>query len=776
MNKLLHLTTSIATLCSAEQALAQATTRASSAAIPPAASQVATPADTTTPAPSSSVGDIVVTAQRREQSLQRVPIAVSAFNAQSLQQKQIRDTADLIRFIPNLVGNNNVGLGSSNTYYIRGVGNTESISTQDVPVGTYVDDIFIARQNANNFGLFDVERIEVLRGPQGTLFGRNTTGGAINVILRKPSNHVTGYAEGALGNFARREVRGSVDVPVSPKILTKFSGFYRKDHGYVRQLSTGERLNKLDSLGLRGAVRLLPTDYLTIDLSGDYVNETNSNLNNFVRDGYRVTTLGIIQGTLSPFFTGKKRYNEPGNKTKSWSATSNIKLDVGSVTLTSITGYRHLIQRYFIDSTLAAPNPVPYGVSPILDYGIHKQFSQEFKANGNAFANRLTYVAGLYYLKEDNDTDLGTGVGTATSFRVSGDRTLRNSLKTYAAYAQGDYKLSDALTATFGIRWTHEAKKLDVFRNPGGLGPDLSTAGIIAAGIPVNLSKSFVTPRVAFAYQINPDFMVYASATRGEKSGGWNGRALANNLFLNFAPEKVWSEEVGLRSQLFDRKLRFNLTGFNAYTKDVQISAAYFINGARIFTTTNPADLRNYGLEAELEASPIRGLNVGVGLGLQHARYANVSDAVQNQIDLCRAGLASASSAAISANCNRGFVDFKGRVARPVRTPALTLTSSASYRIDMGRLAVTPAVNVSHNSPYAIGNAGSPDSTDGSYTRAHTLVDASLNFEPIDMTGLTLSVECKNCFNKAYSVSFLTPTAIYINPPRTYSVRAAYRF
>ncbi len=111
-----------------------------------------------------AVGDIIVTAQRREQSLQRVPLAVTAFGSADLAKKQIRDTADLIRFIPNLVGNNNVGLGSSNTYYIRGIGNTESIATQDVPVGTYVDDVFIARQNANNFGLFDVERIEVLRG------------------------------------------------------------------------------------------------------------------------------------------------------------------------------------------------------------------------------------------------------------------------------------------------------------------------------------------------------------------------------------------------------------------------------------------------------------------------------------------------------------------------------------------------------------------------------------------------------------------------------------
>ena len=726
----------------------------------------------------AAVGDIIVTAQRREQSLQRVPLAVTAFGSTDLAQKQIRDTADLIRFIPNLVGNNNVGLGSSNTYYIRGIGNTESIATQDVPVGTYVDDVFIARQNANNFGLFDVERIEVLRGPQGTLFGRNTTGGAINVILRKPSDHVTGYVEGAYGRFERREARGSIDLPISAQVLTKLSAFYRADNGYVRQLSTGNRLNKLDSVGVRGAIRLLPSDTVTADLSGDYIDETNSNLNNLVAaDGHsRVSTLGIIQGALTPFFVGQKRLNAPGNKTKSWSATANIKLDLGGTTINSITGYRHLVQTYFIDSTLAPPNPVPYGVSPILDYGVHRQFSQEFKASGTEFDGRLDYVAGLFYLHEDNNTDLGTGAGTATTFRLTGDRTVTNTLATYAGYAQVDYKLAETLTATVGLRYTHETKHLSVATNPGAAGPLFSTALIEAAGIPTTLNRNFLTPRFALSYQANPDLMFYASATRGAKSGGWNGRALANNLFLSFRPELVWSEEGGMRAQLFDRKLRLNVTGFYVYDKDVQISAAFFNNGARIFTTTNPADLRNYGLEAELNAEPVHNLSIGIGLGLQHARYTNVSSEVQLQITQCQAALAANNTVAITANCNRGFVDFKGRIARPVRTPGLTLTTSVSYRADLGAFAVTPAINVSHNSSYAIGNAGSPESTDGSYTPEQTFVDASLAIQSMALDGLTLSVDCKNCFDKAYHVSFLSPTAIYINPPRTWSIRASYKF
>ena len=149
--------------------------------------------------------EITVTAQRRAENVQDVPIAISAFSANELEKRNVATPLDIIQYVPNLNGNNNTGLGSANVYFLRGLGNTESIATFDPPVGTYVDDIYIARQNSNNFGLFDVERIEVLRGPQGTLFGRNTTGGAINLLLRKPGDTMRGFAEVGLRLLRRGE-------------------------------------------------------------------------------------------------------------------------------------------------------------------------------------------------------------------------------------------------------------------------------------------------------------------------------------------------------------------------------------------------------------------------------------------------------------------------------------------------------------------------------------------------------------------------------------------
>ena len=747
------------------------------------ASNVWAQEEPTTPSPSAgtepvSLSEIVVTAQRREQRLQDVPIAITALGSVDVERKQIHNTIDLITQVPNLIGNSNVGLGSSNTYYIRGVGNTESIATQDVPVGTYVDDVYISRQNANNIGLFDVERIEVLRGPQGTLFGRNTTGGAINIVMKKPSDILQGYVEGGSGSYDAKDFRASVDIPVAEKVLTKFSGFRHEDDGYARQVSTGDMLNGQDTWGARAAVRLLPTDDLAVDLTADLVDDTDANPLNRVdpATGDRIVTTGITTGSLAQYFTGAKRFNDPGNEARTWSSSANVQWTLNALTLNSISGYRDTHQLYYIDSVSGAPNPIPTGASPILNDSTHAQWSQEFKATGKAFDTALNYVFGLYYLHERNTTNLGTGAGTAAGFTVTGDRTIANTLSTYAAYAQADYKFADRYTATLGLRYTEEKKNLDVYKNADALGPAFSSAAIAAAGIPLDLDTSFLTPRVALAYELSPDIMFYASATRGAKSGGWNGRALANNLFLAFKPEKVWSEEIGMRAELFDRTLRLNVTGFYAYTNDVQISAAYTNNNVRIFTTTNPADLRNYGGEFEATWTPTRKLTLEAMLGLQHARYTGISADVASQQAQCQAALAANSTAGITANCNRGFVDFAGRIATPVRAPDFSVVTSATYVIDTPILSIRPNIDLTYNDGYAIGNAGNPDSTDGAWTNSQVLWNASLGIEPTAVRGLSFFVGCKNCADRTYNVSFLSATSIYLNPPRTWNAHVRYQF
>lgn len=743
----------------------------------------AVPATAQVDLPSSGVLEtVVVTAQRRSEDLQRVPVAVSAFSDKDLAARQITETVDVARMVPNMVGHHNVGVGSANTYYLRGLGSTESIPTFDPPVGTYVDDVYIARQNMNNFSFFDVDHIEVMRGPQGTLFGRNTTGGAINVILKKPSDTMNGYVEGQYGRFNKVGGRASIDIPVSDEVLTKFSGFGYRDDGYATQLATGNKFNFDNNYGFRGAVRYLPTEKITWDLEADYIFENNTNQLNVVdpATGKRVSNSGLIKGALLPYLTGDKGGFDPLQaKSTGWAGTSNLAYDAGWATINFITGLRKVKQNYLTDSySETSTGGFPTGAQPAPTDSQFRQFSQEIKLTGSALDDRLTYVAGFYYFYENAAVDLGSPRTSGTgAVSVLADRTVSVMTNAPAAYAQADYKLTDDLTVTAGVRFTDETKEFKLDRNPGALGADISTAGIEAAGIPTTLRTDLFTPRFALEYQITPDVMVYASATKGFKSGGWAGRATSNASAVSFKPEKIWSEEIGLRSNLFDDTLRLNATGYYGLTDDVQISSSVYINGTGVFTTTNPADMEDYGLELEAEWLPIEHLTINSSLGLQHAAFINVTDTVKAQMAACQVSPGTANT-----NCNKGFVDVYGNIATPARAPKYTWTMFASYEWDTGLVTITPTAGFTMQSEMSISTAGSKASASypnpavsGEWISKQTRINASVMFQVDDHKEWSLTLECRNCANKTFPVSFLAPT-VFIDAPGTWDIRISHVF
>jgi len=725
--------------------------------------------------------EITVTAQRREEKIQTVPLAITAFSAASLEARQVHETLDLVHYVPNMVGHNNTGLGTANTYYIRGLGNTESIGTFDPPVGTYVDDVYIARQNLNNFGLFDVDRIEVLRGPQGTLFGRNTTGGAIDIILKKPADHYTGYVEVEGGQYGEFGGRGSVDVPINEKILTKVSVFGRRDDGYATQVSTGKSINFDDTYGVRAAVRFLPTDDITWDLSFDTIEESYANqLNVLDANGNRVTHSGLLQGALARYYTGNKARIEPfTNDVNSTAGTSILQWDLDWVTLTSITGYRRTSQIFLTDSFGELPTAVaPTGGSPNATYGQYEQYSEEIKATGKLFDDTLNYVAGFYFMRENILTDLSTGSSLATGgFAVIADRTVHNSTDAKAVYAQFDYKVTDQIVFTAGGRYSDEMKRLSADRNKGALGANISTAGIAAAGIPLELHTPIFTPHFGLEYHYDPDIMFFATVTRGFKSGGWNARATSNAAFTTFKPEKIWSEEVGVRSDFFDKTLRVNVTAFYSYDEQIQIPAGVFINGAPVYTTTNPADLEVYGGEFEVTWIPIPNLTISNSLGVSSARYQNPSLTVQAQQAACRA-----SPGVANKNCNAGFVDINGDIATPVRIPPVTWNMLVSYDWDTGPVIITPTADISLEAAYSIGTSGSEASSlsslptvRGNWVSTQWLVNFGVTVRPTAYDNLSLTAECRNCFSKDWPVSFLPPFQ-FLDKPGSWDVKARYAF
>lgn len=762
--------------------------------------------------------EIMVTAQRRSESVQDIPLAVSAFGTQDLEVRNIDNAIDLVDYIPNLFGGNNTGLGSANAYYLRGLGNTESIATFDPPVGTYIDDIYISRQNANNFSFFDLDRIEVLRGPQGTLFGRNTTGGAINVLLKEPGDEIGGYAEASYGRFDRVTVRGSIDTPISDTLSAKFSGYYIDDAGYAYNFALDERVNDETSFGVRTALKWTPNENIKWNVSATYVDSDVANLANTPIDGNNVEASSVNVSTLARFaasgattdlnrIVGVFTSNEGsvgnsledllagqggGNQVKSLLLSSRLEIDFDEVNVEFITGWLDLQQDFvlnFFDGFLTGtPGPGPSTFS-IANDGRHKQFSQEVKVTGELFDGMASYVGGIYFLNERNSTRL-----SQLFFAPQYDRLLGNDTTAGAAYMQIDWSLSDKLTLTTGIRYTDETKDLEIedlatgpsncsttVPGDGEGGMDItvnrlcSTSDLTAAGIPSSINTGIFTPRFGLQYEPNDDVLLFVSATRGFKSGAWNARDPLPANLVNIDPEIVWSYEIGAKTQFFDDRLRLNLTGFYSDATDLQTPSA-FENalGQTVFITGNFADLRVMGIEAEATAVVNEYVTTFLTLGFQDADYKNVDSSVLATQAQCAASLAAAGVTELfggGSGCEQGIVGPDGNFSRPVRAPRLTMSLGANGKYPVtDNLQLTASGFGIYTSSYATATSGNPEGNQDGFWR----FNANVGIEQVD-GDYGLYLECTNCFGEDFIISALAGVQ-YFNQPGTWNVRARYRF
>lgn len=734
---------------------------------------------------------IIVTAQRREQDLQDVPIATTVFSGEEFDALQISEVLDIVDYIPNFVGHNNTGLGSANVYFIRGLGNVESIATFDPAVGTYVDEIFIARQNGNNASLFDIEAIEVLRGPQGTLFGRNTTGGAVVLRTKRPQEEFGGFLEASYGRFDRYQIRGSLDLPLSDRILTKVSGFWVDDDGFVDNLVTGERLNGQDAFGVRADVRLLLTDNIKFDLFGDYVEDNGLNILNTVEGGSvlippsnagrRVSNTGLSTARndgapLARILAGEGL----GQFNTSWSISGNLEVDLKSAGVFNlIAGYRNLEQIFtidFFDGGLAGQG-FPFGGFTIANDGQHEQLSVELKYFNSFLDGKLDFTSGVYYFSEDNTTvfaDVFTiQPGPAPIPLTLANRRLENAANSIAVYAQGDYRLLDPLTLTIGVRWTQEEKDIAFadLRSPAPANPAvlLTSANILANGIPLEQTTSLVTPRFVLSYDFSEDVSIFASATNGFKSGGWNARGTTPSTLTDFDRERVWSYELGFRSEWLDRRLRFNATGFYTEVDGAQIISGVNTPAGITFLTDNFADQEIYGLELDSQLS-LGGLTVFGSIGVQDSLYRNIDPSVLAQQSACLAALAA--SAATLNLCEAGIVTPTGQIADPVRIPPLTIAGGGRYDFEIPSLrwVLTPSLNLRYTGSHFVATDNQPLARENGYF----VVNAGVTlFSPAQ--GWQVVAECTNCTDTVYIQSDLSNT-LYLNEPRRWSIRVKYDF
>ena len=711
------------------------------ALVMPALPQVAAAQDQTE-ASSEGLGDIVVTAQRRNESLQRTPISVTAINAEMLDRRQITDTKQVVFNAPNLTGNSNIGQNTATTFFIRGVGTTENLATADTSVGLYVDDVYISRQAVNNFALFDVERIEVLRGPQGTLYGRNTNGGAIKIVPKAPDNQPAFALTGSYGNYDRWEGRVSANVPLSDRIFVRANLLTQQGDGYIRNTTLNKNVNDQDYIGGRVAIRALLSDDIKLDLAVDYGRDkTNGGYASDIAGTLRPSTgdlLTVVSGTDASGYARSHGYSGK----LSWDISDDLSVE-------SVTAWRSTRQDLLLD---LSDQPVPLYV---LDQKqLAHQFSEELKLNAT-LADPLKLTAGFFYFNEDIDahvTDTTRSLPTSSQSIFRKDFTV--NVDSWAAFGQLEFALLENLKLVGGGRYTHERRTLDVVQSSNLAGAlfNYTTADLevrAAAGQNFASDRTFnkFTPKLGINWTVSSDLFAYASWTKGFRSGGWTGRALRADQYINFEPEQVESWEGGTKASFFDRKVRWNASVF--YMNYTNLFNTLTVNGA---FTAQTADARIYGLESELTVRATPWLDLFANVGLLNASYKGVKP-VNLADDLQRAP---------SFQGKAGF-----SVDKPLAKGSLLVNADVFYT---SHYLVTPA-NLAFTAPLVPVNAN----RSGDFA----LVNAALGYRWGDADNYQLTLSCSNCFNRSY---FDAETVIgryaaaYAGAPRFYKLTGTVKF
>ena len=754
-----------------------------------AEAQQQAPAPQATAAPNAegqdtATGEIVVTARRTEERLQRVPSSISAFNERTLDRIQATDTTGLQGAVPNL--NIVQGRGSSNAtnIYIRGIGQPDALQTFDPAVGVYVDDVYLSRIRGAQLDLLDVERIEVLRGPQGTLYGKNTIGGAIKYITRKPGRAFRANGSIALGSYDQFEVKGAASGPLSDTLSAGIAFIRSKRDGFVKDRVLDRRYNDKDTVGIRGALAFTPTRRFRFDLTADYSHD-DAALNvgaplNELRHLVSNTVLLPLERDPNHYdFTARTTPGLP-NSTKLWHSgvSGTAAYDVtDALTLRSITAYRRLHTKDYIDIDATQAE-----VGDVLVHVHQHQFSQEFQATYSG--ERLSGVAGLYYLKERNKSHqeaFADDLVDLTPFRgIFSDallgptnfpdflRTIDDDLNTrsYAAYANASYSVTDALRLSAGLRWTRETKDYDRTTSTFSVSPILrSTFPFARKDHWNNLS-----PMASIDYQFSRSAMGYLRYAKGFKSGGFNGRANEAASATEYKPETVDSFEGGLKTTIA-RQLRFNVAVFHNNYKDFQARIATSPTDPNspvplaLLSVVNAGKLKIQGAELEAAWTPVPELLLDTQIGYLDAKYKEFFD--------------------------DRFPNNSRAFQTPAFSPKWTMRFGAQYSFGLGnsggltlggqaRYRSRQALAVD-NTFITVTNVGTTTEVPGLFQGNYWLADARIVWEDASKR-VSVGVYGNNIFDKVYKTdaqefsNIGNIRTVYFGAPRTVTLRLTARY
>lgn len=757
--------------------------------------------------------EIVVTAQFREQNLQDTPLAITAVSGNMLDARSQTNITEVANQAPSVVLRPSAAsFGPAISASIRGMGQLDFNPALEPGVGLYVDDVYYPRLTGANFDLLDVERIEILRGPQGTLTGRNSEGGAIKFISRKPTGEGGGYVSATYGSRNRLNLRASADFKLAEGLFGRVSGAFADQDGYVsaidygcanptsgvaaRVAGTNCLVGKEGDVGyraVRGMLRFNPSDTFDVTLSGDYIRDSrnrsgevllyagNSNPNvvagpgvpydnrficgrfcNFSTSGQPAAS--FVAGAIPPLngLPVAATSGPGGSEYEGYGFSGNIDVNLSdAIKLTSITGYRAFTSSFDVDNDLS-PASVGFGVNSLDSWF----FSQELRLNAKV-SDAIDLTVGGYYSDEKTTyaamqdiryvaVPLPTGPLPLFPLQFTSDDPVRTKSK--AVFGTVIVKPVEAMTITAGLRYTDESKAYTFFRfnldgrtvnaflDPVGAANGIGyngVNGVALSGRTARYSGNRLDYRVSLDYRFSPEVLAYATVSTGFKGGGVGPRPFNAAQAVPFDPETLTAFEVGLKTDLLDRRVRLNLSAYLNKFKNAQLTllaCPQFGGPGPCALPQNAGNADVKGIEAEIFIRPTEGLQIDGSVSFLDWNWKCVVPAV-----------VVATGATSGCSTDPAFVNLLSSPPRGVSKSQWSL--GIQYEADLGASGtLTPRLDLAHQGALvgsaSVPTAGSPAALFGD-TASYTLANARLTWRNADKD-LDVSLEVTNLFDKYY--------------------------